>query len=64
MYTTKTGIKIPEGHDKCKGLHDMVHQLYDIIVSMASVIDQLSEEIEKLKRGITIYASEDTDTDT
>lgn len=59
MYTTKTGINVPEETDQYKG----PRQLLEVIQQACKVIDQLAGEIEKLKRGVTVYASEDTTTD-
>ena len=60
MYTTKTGVKVLETKDKYNG----PYQLLEMIQQLAEAIDKLSDRIDKLeKQGMTIYASEDTATD-
>ena len=50
---------MPEETDQYEG----PRQLLEVIQQMGKVIDQLAGEIEKLKSGVTVYASEDTATD-
>jgi len=64
VIVTKTGIEIPGDDDKYNGLRDAVNQLRKIIIKMAEVIDDMADDIEKLKNGVTVYATTDTDTDT
>lgn len=59
MYTTKTGVKVLETKDR----YDGPYQLLEMIQQAAKAIDMLADRIEKLEQGITIYASEDTATD-
>lgn len=49
MFTTKTGIQIPEKTDKVKDLNEALVTLLDIVSKLALEVDKLSDKIEKLK---------------
>ena len=49
MFTTKTGIQIPEKTDKIADINEALVTLLDIVSKLALEIDKLSDKIEKLK---------------
>lgn len=49
MFTTKTGIQIPEKTDKIADINEALVTLLDIVSKLALEVDKLSDEIEKLK---------------